>query len=236
MRINFFLFVALLMTATAANAEPRTQFKALSKGKQMDLLQEGNTLSLNQEASVQEYNPPSKMFATILAGGIQPTALSVTSSGHTMNYNFDHLLPVATFQFNHYIWEKYGKWGWGASLGYSYSQYQDTATTALHIIPIDLSLAYRMELKDSQKVIPYLMAGPSVWTFFQRGPDAYNTSQSALFGEATAGVAFNLNRLHILTSRNDTEIVLQYQRTIGPSGGSMDFNGDSIQIGGTIAL
>jgi len=235
MRINLVLLMALTISATA-HAQVRTDFKNVSKGKQMDLLQEGNTLTLNHEDSVQEFNPPSKMFATFMAGGIQPTALSVFSSDHTMNYNFDHLLPVMTAQFSHYIWEKYGKLGWAASIGYSYSQYQDTVATALHIIPINLNIAYRMELKDTQKIIPYFMAGPALWTFFQRGPDAYNTSESSLFGAATAGIAFNLNRLHILKSRNDMELVLQYQRTMGPSVAGMDFNGDSVQIGGTIAL
>lgn len=235
MRINLVLLMALTISISA-QAQIRTDFKDVSKGKQMDLLQEGNTLTLNQEGTVQEFNPPSKMFATFMGGVFQPTSLTVNSSGHTMNYNFDNQLPVMTAQVNHYIFDKYGKWGWAASIGYSYSQYQDTVTTALHIVPITANIAYRMELKDTQKIIPYFMAGPSLWTFFQRGPDAYNTSESSLFGAGTAGLSFNLNRLHILKSRNDTEIVLQYQRTIGPSVAGMDFNGNSFQIGGTIAL
>jgi len=235
MRINFFLIA--LLVASMAHAQSRTEFKDVSKGKQMDLLQEGNTLRLPQENSIQAPVQTSRNFTTLLFGGVQPSSLSASSNGHTMNYNFDHYLPLATFQFNHFIWQSFGKWGWSGSIGYSYSQYQDTATTALHLVPINLSAVYRMDLKDTQKIIPYLMAGPSLWTYFQRGPDAYNTSQSTVLGAGTAGVAFNLNRFHLLNSENgDTELTLQYQRAIGPSGGAMDFNGNTIQIGGSISL
>jgi hypothetical protein len=212
---------------------PRWQFREVSKGKKMDLLQEGNTLSLNQESTVQTVNPPSDMFLTFLAGGLQPTSLMMQSSGRTVSYNFDHLMPTASIQFSHMPWRKNGQWGWAASLGYSFSQYQDTNQTALHV---SLDFAYRMELKGTQKVIPYFMVGPQFWTVFQRGIDQYNTSQNALFGVATAGLAFNLNRMHWIHSRNDTELVLQYQRTIGPQNNGADFNGDTIQIGGTLAL
>jgi outer membrane protein with beta-barrel domain len=229
------IVMALFVVSSAYGQVEREQFKPVKKGKQMDLITEGSTLRLSQEGSVQEYIPPSNMFIAVLGGGFQPTALSVEAHGNTINYDFNHLLPLASIQFTHLPWHKNGQWGWSGSLGYSYSQYQDATTTALHILPLELNAVYRMELSDTQKVVPYLMVGPQAWTFFQRGIDQDTTSQTSLSGSATAGVAFSLNRFHITTGRNDTEIVLQYQRTFGSSTSS-NFDGNTIQLGGTLAL
>jgi hypothetical protein len=233
----FLTTLFILSLATMAMATPARENFTIPTAPPTDLVNETNTLKLDKEKAVQEANPPSRFFVSFLGGVTAATNLNATSYGHTVNYSFGQELPLANIQFTHYVFEKYGKWGWAASLGYSYSTYdKNAAPTALHIIPVNASLIYRGEFSQKQKFMPYLMAGPSEWIYFQRGLDEYNTSQAFLIGTATAGVAVNLNRLGWLRSRTDTEILFQYQRNISSNDPDANINGNTFEVGASIAL
>ena len=234
------LFVSLcmvLMGAVASAASPEREKFVVPQGDPADLLKETNSLKLEKESTIQQVNPPSKSFITVLGGVTAGTNLNVSSYGHIVNYNFSQQLPLATFEYTHYFFEKGGKWGVNASAGYSYSAYYNTSTpTALHVVPLEAAVVYRGEWSSTQKVMPYLMAGPGSWIYFQRGLDEYNTSQAITMATATAGLAVNLNRLGWLNSRNDTEIIFQFQRNFSSNDPDNNINGNTIQIGGSLAL
>jgi hypothetical protein len=228
---------ALLSIIPAAHADLLAPTFNIPLGKKTDLIYETKSLKLQKEDTVQKTNPQSNFFLGMLGGTVQPSLLSVESYGHVMNYEFAKPLPVITAQVSHYPFTWHGRWGWSASASYAYGEY-DTGSvkTSLHMMPAQVNAAYRAEYKSTQKLIPYLMVGPTVWNYFQRGTDEFNTSGTVFSGGATAGLSLNLNRLGWVSGRNDTEVLLQYQRQFTNKGTVADLSGNTFEIGGTLAL
>lgn len=225
MQISIFIFITLFTMITFAE----TKDFNIPLGHQADIIKETSELKLEDETSVQEKAKASSFYINIFAGYAKPNPMVFESHGNIVNYNFDNNIALFTYQFNHYLFDKWGRWGWLGSAGYSYSQYNNQAqATVLHILPLDVGLSYRGEWKSTQAVVPYLNLTYSNWIYFQRGVDEYNTSVSYSYGAAAAGLAFNLNKIGILSSRNEAELSLQYKRLTN--------NSYVVQVGGTLAL
>lgn len=239
MRSSLLFLSILAVSSTGLSQVSRDKFN-IQEGKNINLLQETKALNLQSEESVQVAPARSTLLVTLLGGLSQPHHLVAESHGNTVDYSFGQPLPLVTAQFGHYptfATGKAGRLGWSASLGYGYGGYNTTyVKTALHVVPAHLSLTYRGDWTSNQKIIPYVMAGPAAWTYFQRGLDQYNTSQSFLLGSGAAGLALDLNRMGLVKSRNTAEIVLQYQRNVGSVSDKVDLNGNTYELGTTLVL
>jgi len=234
-----FVLITTALCSLAAKADDIMNIKFTAPvGPPEDIIQESSTLKLQQEQTIQHVNPPAHVFISVFAGMSQPSNnATISTQGHDTAYNFSNVLPLITAQVNDYILEsKLGRWGWAASVGYSYSQYDGVQKTALHLLPLEAMAVYRAEFNSAQKFVPYAMAGPTLMNYFQRGTDQYNTSGSNVLATASLGVALNLNRCGLVNSRNDAEVTLQYQRNINVSSQAQDWSGNVLELGGTIAL
>lgn len=198
-------------------------------GEQADIVRETSELKLQEELSVQQKKTEANFQINLLAGFAKLKPMSFEAHGNTINYAFNNNIAMLNYQFNHYLFNNFGRLGWLASVGYSYSQHEQALTsTVLHILPLNVGISYRGQYTSTQAVMPYLNLTYENWIYFQRGLEEYNTSISYSYGAAALGVAFSLNKIGILNSRNEAEMNLQYKR----------LNNDNyvVQLGGALAL
>jgi len=238
---NSLLAVAVVFACSSAFATEGYEKKyfELPKSESADLLKETHSLKLESEASIQTQPQRNDLVLNLFGGLTRPRYLTMSGNGVTANYDFGahNALALYSGQLSFYPFAfKWGKVGFAASVGYTYSEYYFTAPTALHILPLEFDVAYRADMRSTQWVIPYLNVGPQAWAVFQRGADQYNNSQLYKTLAATAGVAFNLSRLGIYKARNEMEIVLQYKRTFSQTTDAYDLTSNTYQLGGAVSL
>jgi hypothetical protein len=227
MRSNFLLLTltSLLMTSYSVAAE-KTKFD-INQGIKIDLAKDSSTLRLNQEEAVQKEVNNSPFTFMVLAGTIKLEDTSMVGRLNSVNYQFKNPYPYLSAQFQYLPWNILGHTGFAAGLGYSYSEHKtEVSTTALHLIPIQLELVKRFDLTSSQSFIPFFALGYEGLSYFQRGTESYNNSKINYHNSIKAGLAINLNRLHWVQSRNDAEIIFQYQKS----------SSETLQVGGSLSL
>lgn len=238
MLIKTFFAIFLFSIQVLASSEVEIKKFDIPITAPANLMQE-STLKLDTELTIQEIAPRSDLTFGILGGTMRPQRVSIESHGRTVNYDFNKrdALPFLAAQFTYLpLMQKWGKLGITGSLGYTYGEYYQNTVTSLHVLPIELSAIYRMDLKYSQVVVPFISYGRQSIAFFQRGIDQYNTSENFDAWVGTAGLAFNLSRLKIFNSRNEMEIIFQYKRSYATATAKVDINSQTYQVGGAFSL
>lgn len=237
MRNKITFLILILVASLPALAESRPDFKITAEPTK-NLLEESEKLKLEAEPSVQAEGESSRLQYGIFAGVIQAQDLSHISSSRFQDYGAVRTAPLLALQTFHFPFSsKTGRWGWGGGISYSYfEQRENIPYTSLHLLPVELSLLYRFQKADNQKITAFILGGLGSMIYFQRGSDQYSTSGARLIGSATAGLSFNLNQIFGWRTRVQNEFVAEYKMLSPVSSQGGSWKAEALQIGSSFSL
>lgn len=235
---RFLLAFAVISSGTAFAQMDRGGFETnKSNSKVTNLLEEGESVMVLQEQSVQEKVFTSRRVYSLLGGQLQADQLTLTANDTKVIYDLKQPIPMASVEIGYYPFLWHGLWGMKGGIGYGYlGQNQKNTKTLLHIVTADLLFMYRAEGTRSTWIKPFAGLGGTLFNAIQRGIEDYNTSESHALGLGVVGLGFNMNRLFSSDSFLDWELTGQYKRVFGSTSESANLTGSSWNAGISIAL